>query len=1183
MYLKSLTMKGFKSFADPTTLDLEPGVTVVVGPNGSGKSNVVDAVAWVLGAQGPRVVRSTKMDDVIFAGTDGPNKRAPLGRAEVSLVIDNGSRRLPIDFSEVTIKRTLFRSGESEYAINDVPCRLLDVQELLSDTGVGRQQHVIVGQGQLGAILEARPEERRMVIEEAAGVLKFRRRRERAVRRLDSSESALMRLQDLLREVRRQLRPLERQAASAFRYEELDVELRALRLHLSGKEVSALERQIAETTAMVDLLHGQESQLQGVSDETEAAIETGEDELGRSLVEELAPMVGRFDQLLERTKGMLALISERRRAGAELTAALDDVAGLVALEDSLVRLDADLSRTEKEAVELGPEWDRLAVTEAALVEAEVAHAEIYSDVVPAQIIEAAAAVRSETTSALEELASTRERHARLSERLETLKRQSDALVEEIASLTESVGAERFEQVAATMTREAIEQELERVEASYREMERQKNEATERLHGLAGRVEALSTALDETRARAGVERLESVSGVLGTLADLVRVEDRDALAFEAALAGTLDSAVVDSPTSARAALLHLRELKESGSLLVTPESQPSGERAETPSGLVVLRELVEAENTLVATLLDSLLADVYLCEAGFDQAVDLSLVNPAAVIVTREGDRFSRLGWRIGAGRSGVTRQVLERALELKSATEIEVERRNVAFEELRVQRETLVLRQRESVRNLDRLNDSVRSFEARHSLVISQLEERGAQVRVTQGEIAEIDVEAARVGDRVASSQRQLELFETEESAVRERAATAADARRDLESRARAVGALRRDLEVRAAGLEERRRLLIERRAELDTEIAERRESRLRAQERHGDFAIEELAYEALGRELERIASTLATQAKEIAAERTQRIEQTRALREHLSALRGERERALVERDRVRDRRQALEIEQAERRIRHENAIELLNNELGATLEEALSAKLPELAPGVDPGERRELLERELASLGPVNPLAREELLVLEARNSFLETQLEDVRSARRELNQVIRVIDAEIVDVFSRAFADVQHHYGELIASLFPGGSGQLVLTAPDDLLTTGIEIEARPAGRNIRRLSLLSGGERSLVAVAFLFAVFRSRPSPFYLMDEVEAALDEPNLFRFLKLVDEFRSEAQLIIVSHQKKTMEYADALYGVTMQPGGASRVVSERVRKSGPTPSSVAADSNEGAGHNVELR
>src|SRR5487761_1165396 len=251
-------MKGFKSFADPTTLDLEPGVTVVVGPNGSGKSNVVDAVAWVLGAQGPRVVRSTKMDDVIFAGTNGPNKRAPLGRAEVSLVIDNSLRRLPIDFSEVSFSRTLFRSDESEYEINDVPCRLLDVQELLSDTGVGRQQHVIVGQGQLGAILEARPEERRMVIEEAAGVLKYRRRRERALRRLESSEGALLRLQDLLREVRRQLRPLERQAASAIRQGELESELRQLRLNHLGHEIAELEMMIEATGREIDSLEEKE-------------------------------------------------------------------------------------------------------------------------------------------------------------------------------------------------------------------------------------------------------------------------------------------------------------------------------------------------------------------------------------------------------------------------------------------------------------------------------------------------------------------------------------------------------------------------------------------------------------------------------------------------------------------------------------------------------------------------------------------------------------------------------------------------------------------------------------------------------------------------------------------------------------------------------------------------------------
>ncbi len=1165
-------MKGFKSFADTTTLDLEPGVTVVVGPNGSGKSNVVDAVAWVLGAQGPRVVRSTKMDDVIFAGTDGPNKRSPLGRAEVSLVIDNTSRRLPIDFSEVTITRTLFRSGESEYAINNVGCRLLDVQELLSDTGVGRQQHVIVGQGQLGAILESRPEERRMVIEEAAGVLKYRRRRERAVRRLDSSESALMRIQDLLREVRRQLRPLERQAASAVRHEELDVELRALRLYLAGRDLAALEQLLEDSSATISALMNDERSLQLGLVESGTSISLVESELAGSKIEELTPIVGQIDRQFERTKGLLALISERRRAGAELTAALDDVAGLVALEESLTRVDEEIERAESDAVALAPEWEALAVTEASLVESEVAHAEMYNDVVPAQLLSEATAIRNATTVAMQELSATRERGARLGERLETLQRRRSEITAQIAGLTESIGAERFELVAATLASEATTAEFTLADQQCSMSERDHGEAVDRLHRLSARVEALSLALDESRARAGVARLAEVSGVLGTLADLVQVDDEHGLAFEAALEGALDSAVIAGSTNAKVALSRLRELGEGGSLLVTPAH--GGAAAGTAVSLVgtsPLRALVSTSDRDVSALLDVLIGGVLLADGGFDEATELALNHPDVTIVTDEGDRFSRVGWRIGAGRSGATRAALDHAKELESSTQVQLIELGRIRDESRALRDLLVDRQRQADRNLDRLNSVVRSLEARHSDSITELEEVSALERVTQTELTELTNEVGEASERVASTQRQLELFETEESAARERAEQAADARRDLEAQARAVGALRRDLEVRVAGLEERRRLLLERRSELDAEILARRDSRLRADERRGEFEIGELAYEALGRELERIAKTLEDASATYSRERDLRIETSRELRERLSALRSAREEAVLEQARFRELRQKLEIDQAEQRIRHENAIELLTGDLETTPEAAISAEPPELEPGVDPAERRALLERELSSLGPVNPLAREELLILQARNEFLEAQLDDVRSARRELNQVIRVIDAEIVDVFSRAFADVAHHYEALITTLFPGGSGRLVLTAPDDLLTTGVEIEARPAGRNVRRLSLLSGGERSLVAVAFLFAVFRSRPSPFYLMDEVEAALDEPNLYRFLSLVDEFRTEAQLIIVSHQKKTMECADALYGVTMQPGGGSRVVSQRVSSRLPdSPSSAVA-------------
>ena len=391
MYLKSLTLKGFKSFADPTTLELEPGVTVVVGPNGSGKSNVVDAVAWVLGAQGPRVVRSSRMDDVIFAGT---SKRSALGRAEVSLTIDNSSRRLPIDLNEVTVTRTLFRTGESEYALNGVPCRLLDVQELLSDTGVGRQQHVIVGQGQLDAVLAARPEDRRMVIEEAAGILKFRRRRERAERRLETSEAGLARLQDLLREVRRQLKPLERQAASALRHEELAGELRSLRLFVAGRELVELNERLTGGARAVARLDEEAARVTAELERLDAAMAHAQGELGEERAEELTPLVGRLEQLVERTRGLLALSQERRRARAALAAAQEDADAIVALETEHARVLEDLERTEAGARTLAPEWEALRAAEAQFAEAEERHAEQFGVAEVAGAAPDAAAVRA---------------------------------------------------------------------------------------------------------------------------------------------------------------------------------------------------------------------------------------------------------------------------------------------------------------------------------------------------------------------------------------------------------------------------------------------------------------------------------------------------------------------------------------------------------------------------------------------------------------------------------------------------------------------------------------------------------------------------------------------------------------------------------------------------------------------
>ncbi|MGI8758666.1 MAG: AAA family ATPase, partial [Acidimicrobiales bacterium] len=363
MYLKNLTLKGFKSFADTTTLHLEPGITVVVGPNGSGKSNVVDAVAWVLGAQGPRTMRSNKMDDVIFAGTA---KRPALGRAEVSLTIDNTSGMLPIDFAEVTISRTLFRSGASEYALNSVPCRLLDIQELLSDSGVGRTQHVIVGQGQLDAVLEARPEERRAVIEEAAGVLKFRRRKEKAERRLEATEGNLVRLSDLVREVRRQLRPLERQAEATRRHGSLMEELVALRVHLAGRELGALARRREASEEALARIGAEERSARSELARLDADVEQAGAELAAIRADDLSEPLVRVERLAARGRGLVAVLAERRRSVERDRASALDQTVVATLEAEAGRLQAELAALDEQAGRLVPDGERLADAEAAL-------------------------------------------------------------------------------------------------------------------------------------------------------------------------------------------------------------------------------------------------------------------------------------------------------------------------------------------------------------------------------------------------------------------------------------------------------------------------------------------------------------------------------------------------------------------------------------------------------------------------------------------------------------------------------------------------------------------------------------------------------------------------------------------------------------------------------------------------
>ena len=1224
MYLKTLTLKGFKSFADTTTLDLEPGVTVVVGPNGSGKSNIVDAVAWVLGAQGAKSMRTNKMEDVIFAGT---SKKAALGRAEVSLTIDNSDGALPIEYAEVKITRTLFRSGESEYAINGVSCRLLDVQELLSDTGVGRQQHVIVSQGQLAAILDSRPEDRRSVIEEAAGVLKYRKRRERAQRRLESTEANFVRLGDLLREIRRQLRPLERQADSARKYESMTTQLRQLRLHISGRELAGL-RVRAETSARgkaegrrrEDELRTQlagldadvmlaESQLSAVG----GGAAVGEAADDPFLGVDLGDVLARTESLYAKARGHLAFLGERRRSIERDRNAFVDQGVVESLSAEAARLEQELAEVQTQAMDLPAQFEELGESEAALGAEreeflEAWGADTAADGEAATVT--SAQVRSEMSSARQSMDRARADVARidgrvvsLNERVARLAADVERFDLEILSLVELVGeasdpdparrsvesANRSSDVVgptasnagaakalvkATAERTRAEEAQVVAESSVQASEDALREADGEAKSWAARVSALSAALDEARARAGAQRLAGLEGIIGTLLDLVEVDAGFEAPFEAALGEAVSAVVVRDAVVARAALTRLHEQKKPGAVLALDALRAltsSGSLASASVAGIVgaepLRSHVRAADASVTAILDVLLGAAVVVQGDWTAALDVALAHPNAVVVTFAGDRFAGSGWRAGAGSAGATGAALEeaqlRAGEAKSlaessraalmaAREAQNDARNVV-KAARAAEQSVATEHNQRVNRLGNLrNNAPRLVSDRSEAVneLSGLEGQRAEL------IGRIEADDTRIG----FLDSQLPALVEAENEMALRQAKRREASQRLDQKAGAVGSLRRELEVRAAGIEERRRILVGRLETIEERLSRSVAEREVAEQRRIELDFLVLQTEELHAFVEDRAALLEEGLVDLRERRRRQNEQARSATAKLDGLRRARSEAEKALTQTLERIQRSEIDDAEIRLRLETLVEQIRREFDLEPDKAIEAECPPMVDGTAPTTRVRDLERELRLLGPINPLALEEFTALAERSRLIEGELEDVKTARRDLAKVIKAIDEEIVTTFTSAFADVSDNFTRLFETLFPGGQGRLRLTDPDNILETGIEVEARPSGKNVRKLSLLSGGERSLTAMAFLFAVFRSRPSPFYLMDEVEAALDDVNLHRFIGLLDEFRQEAQLLVVSHQKRTMEAADCLYGVTMVPGGSSRVVSERIAR-----------------------
>ncbi|MFJ8628014.1 chromosome segregation protein SMC [Kitasatospora sp. NPDC093550] len=1205
MHLKSLTLRGFKSFASSTTLRFEPGITCVVGPNGSGKSNVVDALSWVMGEQGAKSLRGGKMEDVIFAGTSG---RAPLGRAEVSLTIDNADGALPIDYAEVTITRTMFRNGGSEYALNGETCRLLDIQELLYDSGIGREMHVIVGQGQLDSVLHADPMGRRAFIEEAAGVLKHRKRKEKALRKLDAMQANLNRLQDLVAELRRQLGPLGRQARIARRAAGIQAELRDARLRLLADDLCTLRRAVEAEVADELALR-----LRRTTVEQELARAVQRERVLEAQVQQLGPSLEaarqtwyRLSALAERTRGTIGLAEARARHAA-------------AGERVEERRGRDPEDLEREAERIREEEAALAE---ALEEAQYALAEAVER--KTDLERELAAEERRLRDAARAIADRREGLARLQGQAAAARSKAAAAQAETGRLAEARDEALLRAEAAQAELEELRQQVdgragddERAEAGRREarerlatVERELADAREAVGaaereraGLIARHEALSLGLrrkDGTGALLAAE--DRLDGLLGPAAALLRIEAGYEVPVAAALGAAADAVAVASPAAAaralrllraddagRAALLIAEATAGPGPAEVTDMTDVTGE---LPEGARWVAELVDGPAELLAAVRQ--LLDGVAVVADLDAALRLVTERPALSAVTTDGDR---LGTGFAHGGSGGAPSLLETRAAVDEAARA-IEELAVRCAESAGRLAELTERRRESAVELERLDELRRQAEKERAEVAGALGRLGGQARAAAGEAERLSAAAARADQgladvlaaaeesarRLAAAEESADAGEDEpDPAEQQRLAEAASTARQAELEAR--------LAVRTH--EERVRALAGRADQLDRAARAEREARARAAERRRraerDAGVANAVAAGARQLLACLEVSLARADARRAAVELARAEREEELREHREHGRGLKE----ELDKLVDAGHRDEVLRAEKRLRIEQLESRALEEFGIDGGELLAGygpdqPVPPATPEEDqePGEpypyvraeqekRLKAAERAYQQLGKVNPLALEEFAALEERHKFLGEQLDDLKRSRRDLLDIVRDVDQRVEQLFTSAYHDTAAQFEGVFGRLFPGGEGRLVLTDPDNMLTTGVEVEARPPGKKVKRLSLLSGGERSLTAVALLVAIFKARPSPFYVMDEVEAALDETNLRRLIGIMEELRESSQLIVITHQKLTMESADALYGVTMKGDGISQVISQRLRETrrerpGPAGTSRAA-------------
>jgi chromosome segregation protein len=1141
LYLKSITLKGFKSFAQPTTLQLEPGITCVVGPNGSGKSNVVDGLAWVMGEQGPKTLRGGKMEDVIFAGSAN---KAPLGRAEVELVIDNTDGHLPIEYTEVKISRVLFRNGASEYAINGEICRLLDIQELLSDTGLGREMHVIVGQGQLDTVLRATPSERRAFIEEAAGILKYRRRKEKTERKLDAMQVNLTRLQDLVSEVRRNLKPLGRQAEVAKQAKEIAASARELKGKLIATQLRSLREQLDSVSKDEGDRKAQTSYAQQQLESARVGIREIEYTFDSGELDSARSNLYAVEALETRIRNLTNLASQKRTllVGDSVANNKSEVEELnqqqASLQQELLELDSQLQQVAAELTQAEQQRERMAL-ELARHEAELDRAR-----------EKAENKRTEKSQILAQVENIQARQQENLTAENTLRGSISEARLKLTALEQEKNV--LDPTGQAVSDDALRRSYENAQAGEREARRKLDAAREELHraererdSLAARHAALGLLLEQEDGAKNI-RKANLSGIGDLLADAINIDPGYETAIAVALGTIADSVLVESKEQALAALRYLKRENLGRAEFVLFSGAKSRRRVSTGE-LPRASELVEAPEGVLDIL------DGFLVADSLEQAE--STRSSDRPVITKDGDYISRSLIRGGSNKQP---SKLELAAERDRASgELQdfarvIDQLSSRLEDAKLQLTSATRLSEQSLADLQKHDSELAKKAESLGRVIAQLDSTNSEILRLQTELAELEVANQELSGKKSSLEQQMAQFAdaTElDLSAREAALAALDAARakELDVRVRLSA-----LQERKSGVGREQGIISQRLAEaLAADQARAALLSQRKQEVLNADSILALSPKLLSK-IEQLILAARTKVRELDSERSQKMQRLQQLRQQAQQLESQL-------SSMTQGVQEIEMRSYELRLQLQSLSERSQEELSFSPADLLNEyqDISETQAELETALRQ--AERKLNQLGAFNPLALEEFSALEERHKYLSEQLEDLNSARSDLRGIITDLDQKMEITFQEAFADTKEAFEEVFPILFPGGTGSLSLI-DDPSGETGIEVAVKPVGKRIERMSLLSGGERSLAAVALLVAIFKARPSPFYVLDEVEAALDDANLGRLLSVIETLRESSQLIIVTHQKRTMEIADALYGVSMRQDGITQVVGQKLDK-----------------------